>query len=84
MADILAEASVNGVVGGGQALATRPDYTSLLGSIKVPTLVLVGLEDPVYAFPISQMAVILGASHASIFERPKLANDAILSWAAAR
>jgi pimeloyl-ACP methyl ester carboxylesterase len=26
MADILAEASVNGVVGGGQALATRPDY----------------------------------------------------------
>jgi len=92
MMNILAEASVNGVLGGGQALATRPDYTSLLGSIKVPTLVLVGLEDPVYAFPVSQMtkaaianaqlAVILGASHASIFERPSLANDAILKWAA--
>jgi len=92
MMNILAEASVNGVLGGGQALATRPDYTSLLGSIKVPTLVLVGLEDPVYAFPVSQMtkaaianaqlAVILGASHASIFERPNLANDAILNWAA--
>ena len=93
MMNILAEASLNGVLGGGQALATRPDYTSLLGSIAVPTLVLIGLEDPVYAFPISQMtkaaipnaqlAVILGASHASIFERPNLANKAILNWAAA-
>ena len=92
MMNILAEASVNGVLGGGQALATRPDYTGLLGSIAVPTLVLVGLEDPVYAFPISQMtqmaipnarlAVVPGASHAVIFERPELANDAIRSWAA--
>lgn len=91
MMNILAQASVNGILGGGQALATRPDYTSMLGSIGVPTLVLVGLEDPVYAFPISQMikaaipnaqlAVILGASHASIFERPSLANQAILNWA---
>lgn len=94
MMDMLAEASVNGVEGGGQALATRQDYTSLLGSIEVPTLVLVGLEDPVYAFPISQMtqaaipgaqlAVIPAASHASIFEQPQLANNAILSWATAR
>ena len=91
MANILAEASVNGVLGGGEALATRPDYTGLLGSIAVPTLVVVGLEDPVYAFPISQMtkaaipnaqlAILLGASHASIFERPGLANQAILDWA---
>ena len=94
MMNILAEASVNGVLGGGQALATRPDYTGLLGSIAVPTLVVIGLEDPVYAFPISQMtkaaipnaqlAVILGASHASIFERPELANQAILDWASVR
>ena len=94
MMNILAEASVNGVLGGGQALATRPDYTGLLGSIAVPTLVVIGLEDPVYAFPISQMtkaaipnaqlAVILGASHASIFERPGLANQAILDWAGVR
>lgn len=94
MMNILAEASVNGILGGGQALATRPNYTSVLGTINVPTLVLIGLEDPVYAFPISQMtkaaipnaqlAVILGASHASIFEQPGLANQAILNWAAAR
>ena len=91
MMNILAEASVNGILGGGQALATRPDYTGLLGSIAVPTLVVIGLEDPVYAFPVSQamkaaipnaqLAVILGASHASIFERPGLANQAILDWA---
>ena len=94
MMNILAEASVNGVLGGGQALATRPDYTGLLGSIAVPTLVVIGLEDPVYAFPISQttkaaipnaqLAVILGASHASIFERPELANQAVLDWASVR
>ena len=94
LADILAEASVNGVVGGANALATRPDFTTLLGSIHVPTLVLVGLEDPVYAFPISQMAaaaipnaqlaVIPGASHVSIFERPALANSAIANWAPAQ
>ncbi len=94
MANILAEASVNGVLGGGQALATRPDYTGLLASIAVPTLVMIGLEDPVYAFPVSQMtkaaipnaqlAVILGASRASIFERPELANQAILDWASVR
>jgi pimeloyl-ACP methyl ester carboxylesterase len=91
MMDILAEGSVNGVVGGGEALAARPDYTSLLGSITVPTLVVVGLDDPVYAFPISQMtqaaipnarlAVIPAASHASMFERPALFNAAVRSWA---
>lgn len=84
----------NGVLGGGQALATRPDYKGLLGSVAVPTLVVIGLEDAVYAFPVSQMtkaaipnaqlAVILGASHASIFERPELANQAILDWASIR
>jgi pimeloyl-ACP methyl ester carboxylesterase len=92
MMNILAEASLNGVLGGGHALATRPDYTGLLGAIAVPTLVLVGLEDPVYAFPISQMtqmaipraalAAVPGASHAVVFERPELANQAIRTWAA--
>ena len=91
MMDILAEGSVNGVIGGGHALATRSDYTGLLGNITVPTLVVVGLDDPVYAFPIAQMtqaaipnaqlAVIPGASHASMFERPALFNTAVLDWA---
>ena len=74
-------------------MANRPDYTGPFGSIAAPMLVLVGLEDPVYAFPISQMAqmaipnarlaVLPGASHAVIFEQPDLANGAIRNWAAA-
>lgn len=89
--NILAEGSVNGAIGGGQALATRADYTALLGSIAVPTLVLEGVDDPVYgvsiaqmtadAIPGAQLALIPGAAHASIFERPREANAAIVAWA---
>jgi len=85
--NILGEASVNGAIAGGQALATRPDYTALLGSIAVPTVVLVGVDDPVYgvsisqataaAIPNAQLVIIPSAAHASIFERPREANAAI-------
>ena len=91
MMDILAEASVNGVKGGGQALATRPDYTALLPKIAVPTLVLVGVDDPIYSLEVSQMmkasitnsalVVLPQAEHASIFEQPGAANTTILQWA---
>lgn len=89
--NILAEASLNGVVGGGQALATRPDFTALLPKIAVPTLVLVGVDDPVYGLEISQMtqaaipgavlAIIPQAEHTSIFEQPVIANSIITRWA---
>ena len=85
--NILAEGSVNGAIAGGEALATRPDYTTLLGSIAVPTLVVVGVDDPVYPVSISQMtaseipnaqlAIIPAAAHASNFERANLVNQAI-------
>lgn len=89
--NILAEGSVNGAIGGGQALATRSDYTAMLGSIAVPTLVLEGVDDPVYgvsiaqmtanAIPGAQLKLIPSAAHASIFERPRVANEAIAAWA---
>ena len=89
--DILAEASVNGVVAGGQALATRPDFTALLPKIAVPALVLVGVDDPVYGLEISQMtqaaipgstiAIIPQAEHTSIFEQPVFADTVIARWA---
>ena len=89
--DIIAEASVNGVVGGGQALATRPDFTDLLLQIKVPTLVLVGVDDPVYGLEVSQttqaaipgstLVIIPQAEHTSIFEQPVVANSIITQWA---
>lgn len=92
--NIIAEASVNGVVAGGQALATRPDFTALLPRIAVPALVLVGVDDPVYGLEISQMTqaavpgstltIIRQAEHTSIFEQAVFANTAIARWSAQR
>ena len=91
MMDILAEASLNGVIGGGHALATRPDYTDLLPKIAVPTLVLVGVDDPIYSWEVSAMmtlaipnstfVIIPQAEHASIFEQPGYSNSVIRQWA---
>lgn len=91
--DIIAEGSVAGAQAGAETLAIRPDYTAQLGTTAVPVLVIEGLEDPVYAFPIAQalsqqvphgtLALIPGASHVSIYEQPDLANAAIGNWAAA-
>ena len=93
MADILPEGSVNGVVGVAAALAGRPDFTTMLHAIIVPTLVLVGVDDPIYSYevstvthnaiPFSRLAILPQAEHASIFEQPALANAAIAQWAAA-
>ena len=89
--DIIAEGSVSGAQAGAATLAFRPNYTAQLGTIAVPTLILEGLEDPVYAFPIAQglqavipgstLALVPGASHVSIFEQPTVANQAINAWA---
>ena len=92
MMDILAEGSVEGVVGGGEALATRPDFSAMLPSVRVPALVIVGLDDPIYSLEVSEMSanaipnaellIVPGAEHASIYQRPALANAAIRQWAA--
>lgn len=92
MMDMLAEGSLNGVIGGGQALSTRPDYTTLLPTVAVPALVLVGLDDPIYsteisemmkaAIPNAQLGIIPSAEHGSIFEQPGYANFLIAQWAA--
>ncbi len=89
--DIIDEASVSGAQDGAITLATRPDYTALLPTIAVPTLVVEGVDDSVYAFPIAQqlhagivnstLALIPNAAHVSILEQPAAANAAISSWA---
>ena len=59
----------------------------------MPTLVLVGLADPVYAFEISKkmaetigdnatVAIIPGASHAAVFEKPVESAKAIADFLA--
>ena len=91
--DIIAEGSVAGAQAGAETLAIRPDYTAQLATTAVPVLVVEGLADPVYAFPIAQalsqqvphgtLALIPGASHVSIYERPAAAKAAIEAWAVA-
>lgn len=87
---VIAQASLDGALGGANVLAGRPDSTETLQSVEVPVLVLVGREDPVYPVAISQamadaapdgtLAVIDGASHAAVFEKPDEAAGAILDF----
>ena len=89
---IMNEASLQAALAGAMALANRPDFRPLLGEIDVPVLVLVGLQDTIYPYEISQrMAEMIGenaelvilddASHAAIIEADERANKAILDWA---
>jgi pimeloyl-ACP methyl ester carboxylesterase len=88
---VMKQASKEGAIGGAVALAERPDASSMLGQIKVPTLIMVGLADAVYSFeishrmheaiPNSKLAIIPGASHAAVFEAPGHAAAAISDWA---
>lgn len=87
---LVQQASVEGAVGGGTALATRPDSSDTLAQIEVPTLIIVGLEDSLTPFEVHQMmnesitgselVVIPGAAHAAIIEAAAEANEAILTW----
>ena len=90
---VMKEASVEAAIGGAKALANRPDARPTLDEIEVPTLVFVGREDPVYAVEVSQklvdaigdnarLAVIEGASHAAVFEKPVEAAQAIADFLA--
>lgn len=88
---VVKECSADSAIGGAKALANRPDATSLLPQIKVPTLVYVGVEDSIYpvqiakmmkdAIPNSTLVTIPGAAHAAVFEAPQPTNQAIIDWA---
>ena len=89
---IMNEASLQAALAGAMALAERPDFRPLLDRIDVPVLVLVGLQDTIYPYEVSQrMAEMIGdnaelvilddASHAAIIEEGEAANEAILDWA---
>ena len=90
LSGLVKQASYNGAVGGGKALASRPDNNPVLSTIKVPALIIVGNEDNVtpielamklqQGIPGSRLAIIPGAGHAAIFEKANEANAAILDW----
>jgi pimeloyl-ACP methyl ester carboxylesterase len=77
---MIERAPVRAVVGALTALRDRPDSTSLLPSISVPTLITVGDEDVLTppsesramhaAIPNSRLEIIHGAGHLANLERP--------------
>ncbi len=89
---IVKKGSVKAAVGGGSTLATRPDSRPTLAHVKVPVLLLVGMDDPLYAVEMqrmmkklaygSRLAVIPGAAHAAIIEKPEACDRVIESFAA--
>ena len=76
-----------GVAAALRAMAARPDSTSLLATIDVPTLVIVGAEDALTppseaqamfdAIPGCRIVEIPGAGHLSNLEAPEAFNDAL-------
>ena len=84
---MLADAPVEGIVGGLEAMMARPDSTATLATIDVPTLIVVGDEDAITpakdaramydAIPTSRLEVIAGAGHLSSFERPAAFNHVV-------
>ncbi|HEX6983694.1 MAG TPA: alpha/beta hydrolase [Balneolaceae bacterium] len=90
VATIMKHASKEGAIAGAYALANRPDFRPLLGSIDVPTLILVGIQDSIYPYEIAQrmqqnisgseLVILDGGNHAAIIEEADAANEAILSW----
>lgn len=78
------------LTGGLRAMAQRPDSTSLLSSIRVPTLIVVGEDDK--ATPVSsaramhdairgsRLVIIPEAGHVSNLEQPERFNAALLEF----
>jgi len=73
-----------------RALQNRPDQTSTLSAVQVPTLVLCGEDDrlcPVStheemqrSIPSATLAIIAGAGHMPTLEQPEKTNAAIGRW----
>ncbi len=80
-------ASAAGVAAAQRGMAARPDRSSLLARISVPTLIVVGEEDEVTPpavgaamsdrIPGARMVTIAGAGHLSNLECPAAFNDAV-------
>lgn len=84
---MIAQGRVEGIVGGTQAMMTRPDSTPTLPTIDVPTLIVVGEEDAITprkdaeamhrAIAGSRMEVLRQAGHLSNVERPASFNTVV-------
>jgi pimeloyl-ACP methyl ester carboxylesterase len=87
---IMEGTSPQGVAGALRGMAVRPDRRGDLGSIAVPTLVLVGEDDVISppseareiaaAIPRARLEVIPAAGHLAPYENPSATNAAILGF----
>lgn len=90
---IIKQASKEAAIAGAHVLANRPDSRPTLPTIKVPTLIIVGVADTIYppamakamkeAIPNATLKMIDGAAHAAVIEKPDQVNKSILDWAKA-
>lgn len=85
--ELMARQRVEGVVSQLRAMRDRPDSTPTLGTIQVPTLIIVGAEDVVAppkdsemmrdGIPGARLVVIPDAGHLSNYEQPEDFNRAM-------
>jgi pimeloyl-ACP methyl ester carboxylesterase len=84
---IMMSSSSEGVIAALRAMAERPDSSPLLPSITVPTLIVVGEEDPITppsdaermarAIPGARLVKLANAAHLSNVEQAAAFNDAV-------
>jgi pimeloyl-ACP methyl ester carboxylesterase len=89
---MMAQAEVEGIVGGLEAMMGRPDSTPTLATIDVPTLVVVGDEDVITpvadaramheGIPASRLEILRQAGHLSSVERPASFNTVMSEFLA--
>ena len=89
---MMAQSEVAGLVGALEAMMSRPDSTPILGTIDVPTLIVVGDEDVIT--PVadakalhagisgSRLEVLRQAGHLSNVERPAAFNTVMSEFLA--
>lgn len=88
--DIMEGASDEGVVGALMAMRDRPDSTSTLADIDVPTLIIHGVDDRIIpqteaeamqnAIPNSRLVIVPDAGHLPNLEQPDIFNDAVIDF----
>ena len=88
--DIMLQAPIDGIIGGSEAMRSRPDSIELLAEVDVPTLIVVGEEDAVtppkdakemaQRIRESRLEVIPAAGHLSNLERPAAFNTALADF----
>jgi pimeloyl-ACP methyl ester carboxylesterase len=81
---------VDGLVRQSEAIIARSDSRPGLSAISVPTLVLVGDEDPLFprehseeiaaAIPKARLVVVPDCGHISTLEQPEAVNRALVEW----